>query len=100
VGRCLAVRRQIFSGVVLTEIAMPEEPIAVCVEETLFGSDNGPKVMRLPWQDDPRQRDKGAYLSSAWAKADIRRNESVTVVLALEQGFGVFPWGACVGDVQ
>jgi hypothetical protein len=91
VGRCLAVRCQIFSGFVLTEIPKPEEPIAVRVEETLFGRDSGPKVMRLPWQDDPRHGDKGAYLSSAWAKADIRRNASVTVVLALEQGFGVFP---------
>jgi hypothetical protein len=91
VGRCLAVRCQIFSGVVLTEIAKPEEPIAVRVEETLFGSDNGSKVMRLPWQDDPRLADKGAYRTSAWAKADIRRNVSVTVVLGLEQGFGVFP---------
>jgi hypothetical protein len=91
VGRCLAVRCQIFSGVVLTEIAKPEEPVAVRVEETLFGSDDGPQVMRLPWQDDPHQRERGAYLSSAWAKADIRRNASVTVVLALEQGYGVFP---------
>ena len=91
VGRCLAVRCRIFSGVLLTEIAKLEEPIAFHVEETLFGSDDGSKVMRFPLQDNPRLPNKGAYPTSAWTKADIRIKASVIVVLGLEHGFGVVP---------
>jgi hypothetical protein len=91
VGFCLVVRCQVFRGVVLTVSPEPNEPITVSVDEALFGMIDIPGAVKLPYHDDPRNGDKGAYLAAAWARANVTRNSSVTVVLALEKGFGVFP---------
>jgi hypothetical protein len=89
-GRCLAVQCQIFRGTIVTEAPKSGEPIIIRVEEALFGISGPTNTVRVP-HDATHYGDAGSLFDMAWARATIKKDAQVTVVLGAGRGFGVLP---------
>jgi hypothetical protein len=88
VGSCLILKCQAFRGTLLTESPKAGEPVAVRVQEWLFGTPTPGDTVLVPYDNRPAK--SGFGTATAWANAELGANVPVTVVIALETGGGVF----------
>jgi hypothetical protein len=87
VGQCLAVKCQVFSGVILTDSPKSGEPIMASVDESLIGVTGETKTISIPFEI-AHGGDNCSLIDAVWARAKISKSSAVTVVLALEKVSG------------
>jgi hypothetical protein len=77
-GSCLVVKCKVFRGVIPAGVPKSGAPVAVSVQEWLFGDPGPTQTVLVPYDDR----------EFAWQHAGTPTNQTATVLLALESGLG------------
>ena len=89
-GYCVAAGCQVFRGFLADDSFSSGHPIAVQVEEWLFGAPPGaPEKVAVPYADQMRNGDGGGVPALAWEGLKLSKNLPVTVVFGVKRGWGV-----------
>jgi len=91
VGRCLVLQCQVFRGSFKANAGPPGDSVTVRVEELISGPSPKTGEISIPYAQfqEGNSGDGGQPLAMAWASVKVAHNTSVTIVLALESGWGV-----------